>query len=340
MMRIACGCCQIVSPEALRRLGESLELSGSDRQTLTRTINLTAELRAVRKALVSSSLVRGEAVAPQSQVAATPHIQVFDCRHFTSLPGRLIDDSQDEASDTVRKTTAKLVEFYGTVLGRNGIEGLGADISSSVRYGRRYQNAFWNGQQMVYGDGDGEIFVDFWRSPDVIGHELSHGVTQSESGLIYEGQPGALNESFSDVVGACFNQWLNNWDVTELEGWLIGAGIMGPRAIGAGKTVLRDMADPGGAHCLSPQPAHYDDYEADGDVHANSGIPNKAFHAFATAIGKEAWGPALKTWYDAAIDDRLPPDAPFKTFAAMTLEKAKALGVGAEAKAAWESVGL
>src|SRR5262249_52990846 len=109
-------------------------------------------------------------------------------------------------------------------------------------YSRHYNNAFWNGNQMVYGDGDGKTFVGFATALDVVAHELTHGVTQYSvpGGLTYEDQSGALNESISDVFGSVVQQWKNNQDVTQAD-WLIGAGIMAPAA---GKA-LRSMKDPG-----------------------------------------------------------------------------------------------
>ena len=83
----------------------------------------------------------------------------------------------------------------------------GFALASSVHYGKKYDNVFWNGRQMVYGDGDGQFFRSFTRSVDVIGHELTHGVVQFEANLDYQGQPGALNESFSPMFLALF---LNN----------------------------------------------------------------------------------------------------------------------------------
>ena len=104
------------------------------------------------------------------------------------------------------------------------------DLVSSLNYSRNYQNAFWNGQQMVYGNDYQHIFIDFWKSPDVIGHELTDGVTQNETGLRYEAESGALNESLSDCFGAAFNQWVMQAPASKDEGWLIGGGIMGPAA--------------------------------------------------------------------------------------------------------------
>ncbi|HML12960.1 MAG TPA: M4 family metallopeptidase, partial [Xanthobacteraceae bacterium] len=291
------------------------------------------------------SVAPGAAALAGAVIAAAPGIQVFDCQQRQSLPGRPAADPQasnDPAVSTIYATTQKVAEFYKTVFGRNSVDNNGLDLVSSVHYQQNYDNAFWNGQQMVYGDGDGTIFTQFFKSSDVIGHELTHGVTQYESGLLYEGESGALNESISDAFGAVFNQWVNGWDVSKPQGWLIGAGIMGSQASADGKTCLRDMNDPGGAHCLAPQPASYKQFDPSGDVHYNSGIPNKAFALFAQAVGGNGWERALKVWYSACTNRKVSSGATFTDFAAVTIEAASAVGsdIADQLKQAWAAVDL
>src|SRR5206468_3051000 len=128
------------------------------------------------------------------------------------------------------------------------VDNAGKTLVSSVHYGVGYNNAFWNGNQMTYGDGDGNIFVDFTKAPDVIGHELTHGVTQYSAALSYSNEPGGLNESMSDVFGSMFRQWEAHQNVTKAD-WLIGHEIMGPGALAKGYTCLRDMSNPAAKHC-------------------------------------------------------------------------------------------
>ncbi len=175
---------------------------------------------------------------------------------------------------------------------------------------------------MVYGNGDQHIFVDFWKSPDVIGHELTHGVTQNESGLRYEGESGALNESISDCFGAAFNQWVMKAPASKDEGWLVGAGIMGPDAKAKGYICLRDMVNPGDKHCLSPQPGSYAHFDPTADVHINSGIPNRAFALFARAYGGNAYDAPIKLWYSACTGGHLSSSATIAQFAIATLAAA------------------
>ena len=237
-------------------MAQAEEIESADRATYRRTYAVTQKLRLVREGhrLASlaghqSGIARMAAGRRQGAGRASVRLQARDhpARHRRAEP------PTDPAFKTVSDTTAKVAEFYKTVLGRNSVDNEGMDLVSSLNYDRDYQNAFWDGQQMVYGNGDNKIFIDFWRSPDVIGHELTHGVTQHESGLIYEGQSGALNESISDCFGAAFAQWLAKKPASDASGWLIGAGIMGPTANAKGFTCLRDMVDP--ARSALPQPA-------------------------------------------------------------------------------------
>ena len=196
-----CGCCFIISLDVLRELAQGEKVESADRATYQRAYAMTQRLRLVREGHRLASLtghqsglgLRATAVAKQ------PVEHLFDCKHGTTLPGSVVPDpTTDQAFKTVFDTTAKVAEFYKTVLGRNSIDNQGMDLVSSLNYDQDYQNAFWDGQQMVYGNGDNKVFIDFWRSPDVIDHELTRGVTQHEGGLIYEDQSGALNESISD----------------------------------------------------------------------------------------------------------------------------------------------
>ena len=197
---------------------------------------------------------------------------------------------------------------------------------------------------MTYGDGDGQVFTDFTKSDDVIGHELTHGVTQFTAGLDYSDEPGALNESVSDVFGAIFHQWRRKQTVAQAD-WLVGPDVLGPVAVEKGYTCLRDLAAPGSRHCLSPQPSHYRDYLPHGDPHENSGIPNHAFYLAATTIGGQAWEKAGKVWYAALTSDKAQPSTNFGDFASLTRATAKSLfprdtNVYRGVDEAWTRVGI
>ena len=240
-------------------------------------------------------------------------------------------------------------DFYMQVYNRNSVDDHGLTIKSSVHYDQQYDNAFWNGLQMVYGDGDGQFFNRFTISIDVIGHELTHGVTQNEAQLVYQGQAGALNESMSDVFGSLIKQWVNNQTADKAD-WLIGQGLFTKDVLG---TALRSMSNPGTAYDdpnigKDPQPAHMKDYvqtnSDNGGVHINSGIPNRAFYLAAMNIGGFAWQKAGLIWY-RTLTGRLSPTADFQAAADATVQAAGSLfgDRSDEQKAvidAWGTVGI
>jgi hypothetical protein len=205
-------------------------------------------------------------------------------------------------------------------------------------------NAFWDGQQLVFGDGDGDgrIFDRFTRGVDILGHEFTHAVTERSAGLAYQGQSGALNESISDVFGSCLKQRLLGQTVVEAD-WLIGAGSFLPGVAARG---IRDMANPGTAYDdprlgMDPQPAHFDDYvdtsDDNGGVHVNSGIPNRAFQLAADAIGGNSWEGAGAIWYAALAKGDVNAATDFSGFAACVA----AAGARADlVDRAWRDVGV
>lgn len=333
--------CFIVPSAVLKRFAADAAVDDTTRRQLQATVVETERLRGLREAHRIAGLRDADRLV-QEVDAPKPAQHLYDCKNRKALPGKVVAKPAGDFK-TVFNTTAKVAEFYATVLGRNSVDNKGFDLNSSLHYGVAYDNAFWNGNQMVYGDGDGQLFTKMFLSPDVIGHELTHGVTQNESALRYENESGALNESLSDVFGAVFNQWLNQWAVTEPRGWLIGAGIIAKPYQAKGFTCLRDMATPSAKHCLSPQPELYSQIDPSADVHDNSGVPNKAFALFAQALGGQAWTTAIQVWYDVATNRALRSDARFTEFAVLTSAAAKKRGgatVQAACKVAWKKVGV
>ena len=239
-------------------------------------------------------------------------------------------------------------DFYFDVYGRQSIDDEGLPLDATVHFGSDYNNAFWNGHQMVFGDGDGELFNRFTIALDVIGHELTHGVTEATAGLLYQGQSGALNESVSDVFGSLVKQRVLGQDATGAD-WLIGAGLFTAAVQGV---ALRSMRAPGTAYDddvlgRDPQPDHLRGYvetsDDNGGVHINSGIPNHAFYLAATSLGGSAWEVAGRIWYDTLVSGGLKPDADFVTFAAATVQAAQARFGTTEVlavRSAWDAVGV
>lgn len=306
--------------------------------------------------LMATERLRGERHAVADQRGGVPAGQkrrtLYDAEHLQRLPGKLVrgetdapvrDAAANEAFDGLGAT----YDFYAEVVGRRSIDGHGERLDASVHFGRRYDNAFWNGREMVFGDGDGHLFQGFTRCLEVIGHELTHGVIETEAALVYEGQPGALNESFADVLGVLVKQWKLGQTV-EQASWLVGEGLLAPGVHGV---ALRSMKAPGTAYDdrrlgKDPQPAAMKDYleteDDNGGVHVNSGIPNHAFYLAAKAFGGHAWEKAGKIWYHA-LCNTLARSSDFAGAAQATAISARTLlGEGAEevVKKAWAAVGV
>jgi len=217
--------------------------------------------------------------------------------------------------------------YFVDVLGRNSIDNQGMKLVLNVHYGKHFMNAFWDGSQMTFGDGDGAVFSSFAASLDVVAHELTHGVTQFTCALEYHDQSGALNEHLSDVFGSVIQQRSLGQDAGTAD-WLIGDEIMGPDLAGE---ALRSMRAPGTAYDNSllgkdPQPAHMRHYfqgKADnGGVHINSGIPNRAFYLVSTTVGADK---AALIWYQG--QQLLWPTAQFADAKAVLVEAARTLQV-------------
>jgi Zn-dependent metalloprotease len=339
-------CCFIVPPDVLKRLARDRSLSANERAALLDTLQFEKEWRRHRDANARASVARMQlaSAAPVNGAAPPPSILVYDCAHGTSLPGKPVSaPGNDATSKNVFVETKALVDFYKTMFGRNSVDNLGMSLQSSIHFSVKYNNAFWNGNQMTYGDGDGSIFVDFSRGNDVIGHELTHGVTQFTLQLGYTNEAGGLNESLSDVFGSMFRQWQATQSVDEAD-WLIGRDIMGPAAIARGYTCLRDMAKPAAKHCLAPQPDHYKKYTPGMDPHYSSGIPNLAFYKAATAIGGYSWETAGRIWYEAmtsGASQRMKMSAFAKRTRSIAAKSFAGQPVVAKAiDAAWKAVGL
>lgn len=279
---------------------------------------------------------------------------VYDAQQGTMLPGNLVRGEGGRASRDIAVNEAydgagATYDLYSEVYQRNSVDDRGLRIDSTVHYDVQYDNAFWNGNQMVYGDGDGRLFNRFTIAIDVIGHELTHGVVQFEAGLVYQNESGALNESLADVFGSMVKQRTLN-QTAEQADWLIGAGLLAPGVNGQG---LRSLKAPGTAYDddmlgRDPQPAHYRDRfkgrQDNGGVHINSGIPNHAFYLAAMAIGGFAWEKAGRIWY-VALRDVLRSRSNFNSAATATIKVAGDLygQNSAEQKAvseAWKAVGV
>ncbi len=346
-------CTCIVPPHML----EALARNGAPeiREAATLALAHSRALAASRRAHQGRPPRAYTMATPATTTTPPKDREIYDAHNGATLPGTLVraegaaavaDPAVDEVYDGFGSTWL----LYWEIFGRNSFDNGGSALIGSVHYQKKLDNAAWDGTEMYFGDGDGEYFNRFTLAVDVMGHELTHGVTSTESNLTYEGQSGALNESISDVFGSMVKQYAQDPKQTAADAdWLIGAGLFTAKVSGV---ALRSMKAPGTAYDdpvlgKDPQPAdmaHYDDTTSDnGGVHINSGIPNRAFYLAATALGGYSWDKAGKIWYGAMTDASLPADSDFATFATLTASTAATLFGDAERQAvatAWSTVGV
>jgi len=277
-------------------------------------------------------------------------ILTYDAKNRTQTPGTLWLDSDniynavyDGAAVDAHAYAGNTYDYFKNVHGRNSYDGNGAQLVSTVHYGRNYNNAFWSGSQMVYGDGDGNTFIPLSGALDVIAHELTHAVTDTTADLVYQNESGAINESMSDIFGTLVEFHFNN-----NPDWQVGEDIYTPNIAG---DALRSMQDP----TLSGDPDHYSKrYTGSGDyggVHINSGISNKA--AYLLANGGTHYGVSVNgignnkagAIYYRTLTQYLTPNSNYSHFRVSTIQAATDLyGASssevASVKAAFTAVGV
>ncbi len=340
--------CGVIPPHMLTQVaGQSVDEAHEDARATLEQMRELATGRA-RTLIHPTTPLPAEAVPPKKRR------HVYDAGNQHRLPGKLVLSERKSGSTDIEVKEAfdgsgATHDFYERVFGRTSVDGRGMRLDSTVHYGARFENAMWNGRQIIYGDGDGRIFTRFTASLDVIAPELMHGVTQFSASLGYSGETGALNEHLSDAFGIMVKQYTYGQTADDSD-WLIGSELLGPDVNGI---AIRSMSAPGTAYDdatlgRDPQPWHMRDYvhtKADhGGVHINSGIPNHAFYLAAKAIGGETWEVLGRIWY-ATVTQRLEPDATFQGFARTTVDVAGELfGRGSriqmELATAWAEVGV
>ncbi|GLA43187.1 translation initiation factor 3 subunit b [Aspergillus niger] len=343
-----------IQPQILQHISTSPNAPSKARRAATRTLTLANEIHQTR---VSSS----------PYISLTSHAQareIYDCRNKRGLPGLLVrtesssaPTTQDDTVNHVYDSFGIFLHFLSSVLGRQSIDNDNLRLIGCLHYDKNLDNAFWNGQEIIFGDGDGVYFAGFPKSLDVVVHELMHGVTDHTAGLLYEGQSGALSESISDVFACVIEQWWRGQGVEEAD-WVVGRGVcVWPKGkkgagAGAGEMGLRSLKAPGTAYDdpvlgRDGQPSHMKELvcteEDNGGVHWNSGIPSHAFYLCAVEFGGRSWEKAAVVWYRALLDPRVEPNCSFQRFASVTVDIAEAM-FGGEAgevvKRAWVAVGV
>jgi Zn-dependent metalloprotease len=343
----------ILPPHILTKIAENG--TATQQEKARQTIVATEQMRGTRRAMKTMAALSMPITGTANKLRT-----IYDAKNGSTLPGTVIRHEGDPAVADVAVNEAYdgsgvTYDLYFDIFGRNSIDGKGLKLDSTVHYQKSYDNAFWDGNQMVYGDGDEDLpvaqqlFNRFTIAIDVIGHELTHGVTQNEANLAYWDQSGALNESFSDVFGLLVKQYHLKQSAQEAD-WLIGQGLLSSNVKGV---ALRSMQAPGTAYedpvlGKDPQPGHMKDYvsttQDSGGVHINSGIPNHAFYVIARDIGGFAWNKAGMIWYKT-LTDKLTERSNFQDAANLTYQTAAELfGAGSleqiAVKNGWAEVGL
>jgi Zn-dependent metalloprotease len=282
---------------------------------------------------------------------------VFDAGSKEALPGSLVRAEgaaavRDAAVNEAYENVGITLDFYSKVFGRDSLDGAGMDVNASVHWGEQFPNAMWTGKQMLFGDGDGVHIRGFTHCLDIVAHELTHAVTQhavkgglgvvKRAGkLDLAGEAGALNESISDVFASLVKQWHRRQDVKQAD-WLVGEGVLASE-LGRAVRSLKVPGDRRQTYAGDDQAPDMSGFVANGDVHANSGIPNHAFYLVAAALGGHAWEHAGRIWYDTV--PRLTAKATFVEAAKVTADSAARLFGNASREqhavhAAWQKVGV
>jgi Zn-dependent metalloprotease len=319
--------CTFVPPHVLDHIARVQARESGEPSAAQRSAVVSAQFRRSRRYQSSGVLGVGEASAALAPAAAPAGLTVpppasagrliYDDLHQWNENVNLIRGEGDPAVAQQNANRAydylgKVRDFYKEKLGRNSIDNAGLNIVGNVNFGGGFDNAFWDETTlvMVFGNGSGIVFKDLTNDIDVAGHELTHGVTQFSAGLNYTpDQSGALNESFSDMMGTAVDAWVNNRDA-DTHNWLIGEDIMADDLFGE---ALRNMAEPGTAYDnpimgRDPQPRDMSGYFAPADPHLMSGITNRWFYLICQEIGMDAgtlimYQTLQKLWPNANFND-------------------------------------
>ncbi|TQV97397.1 peptidase M4, thermolysin [Cordyceps javanica] len=344
---------QIVPPHVFQQMSTA---EANDEETRARA---KGNLEHVEGVIAQYKTAQGneqeaQSLSAQSKSKKETRRAVYDAQNTTSessLPGKLVRDEgqgavKDKAVNEAFDNVGSVLKFYQEKFKWASIDNRRADVISSVHFGEAYENAFWDPsvRQMVFGDG-GEFLNNFTASIDVIGHELTHAVTEHTSPLDYQGQPGALNEHVSDVFGIMVKQMVED-EKSDVADWLIGENCILPGIKG---TALRSMKEPGTAYDdprfgKDPQVSNMKDfkqmYEDNGGVHIFSGIPNKAFYLAAVALGGYSWEKAGQIWWKTMNSGKIPTRCTFLQFADVTVDVAEEeFKAGKIVRKAWDDEG-
>ena len=338
--------CFILPPHMLKELAKNG--TATDRGTAINSLGLSMRLKGRQEVMSSISL---GTLSAGSETFDGLRRRISDAGNTDKIPGTLVlseDDqtpSPDVAVNEAFHGAGLVYNFLKDAFKRNSIDDHGLRMDATVHYGTNYDNAFWEGRQMIYGDGDGRFFNRFTIDEAIILHESFHGVTQHEANLDYFDQPGALNESYSDVMALCGKHWKmmrDNWSFKNAS-WLIGEGLFTSAVKGR---ALRDASAPGTAYNdpvigKDIQPGHMNAFvvtkDDDSGVHINSGIMNYMFFLTCEQLQDiPSWSGAGQIWYQTLL--RLRRYSNFSDAAAMLVKVASELhGSGSREQVAVKS---
>ncbi|WP_224243249.1 M4 family metallopeptidase [Hyalangium gracile] len=362
-----------IAPEAARNaalrslsvLGRRIEVEGEPRLVYVRTgadqkLKLAYELMVVGEGRdlpirerTYISAADGSLLEKRSEIHTALNRALYSANNGTSLPGTLKRSEGGAATgdnhvDTNYARLGDTYNCYKTLFNRDSYNNAGAQLKSTVHYSTNYVNAYWNGTQMVYGDGNGTTSIALGLDADVTTHELTHAVTSSESNLTYSGQSGGLNEAMSDIFAAVCESWASGTWSTGADIWKVGEDVWTPATAG---DALRYMDDP---RKDGVSLDFFADYTSSTDVHYSSGIANLAFTLLSkggthprgrstvsvTGIGVEK---AARIFYKANVD-LMTASTTFAQAKTYTEQAATQLGYSAadvaSVSAAWQAVGV
>jgi Zn-dependent metalloprotease len=273
----------------------------------------------------------------------------MDARHRSNLTATQVarregdPDTGDAAVDEAYDALGVCYEFFAEQLGWTGYDDANGELRFVVHFGQRWNNMYWDGTQVVAGDGDDVVFTRFTRSLGMIGHEYALAAIQRFAPLEHRNQSGAVLQSAADVFGALVEQYRLSQKAADAT-WLLGENTMVSHP---GVRALRSLLEPGTAFDdpslgRDPQVAHLSHLvrspDDDGSVHANSGIGNRAFALAAVALGGYAWQTVGPVWWQALHDSKLTARSGFRTFAAATVRAAR--DAAPAVTQAWQDVGV
>ncbi len=280
----------------------------------------------------------------QDSTKALPTVlNTYNLNHSTTN-GTLISNttstfaSEDfKAGVSAHHNAGVVLDFYKNLFNRNSLDGSGMIINSFIHYSSAYNNAFWDGHEMIYGDGDGVMFTYLSGDLDIVGHEMTHGLVSSTANLNYQNQPGTLNESMADVFGVLIETWYKynvrsggSWKYDAAD-WVMGDDVYTP---GRSGDALRSLTDP----AKYGQPANMNSYICttvdNGGVHANSGIPSRAAALIAGSIGMEK---TARIYYRALTNYMIPTTDFLQAYCSIRQAASDLYGAGNSETAAVDS---